>query len=199
MMHQTLLLIPSLRELFSYEGNSLTQPQVQTYNPNTFPEGKMQRCSKRSSFVSADILEEATSHLSTASLASQQAATTHGGPRTMEQNPRISEAGKPSGIIKSNLWLIPALSPNHSIWCHIRVRTWGRTGAEQISCRGTHAVRSWTHLNSSFYVPDWPAWTTSPSQHKPFQAELWDVTVCSQHTTPLAGSPWTTTVYLSMS
>lgn len=145
----------------------------------------MQRCSKKSSFVPADILEEATSHLSTASLASQQAATTHGGPRTMEQNPRISEAGKPSGIIKSNLWLIPALSPNHSIWCHIQVRTWGRTGAEQISCRGIHAVRSWTHLNSSFYVPDWPAWTTSPSQHKPFQAELWDVTVCSQHTTPL--------------
>lgn len=145
----------------------------------------MQRCSKKSSFVPADILEEATSHLSTVSLASQQAATTHGGPRTMEQNPRISEAGKPSGIIKSNLWLIPALSPNHSIWCHIQVRTWGRTGAEQISCRGTHAVRSWTHLNSSFYVPDWPAWTTSPSQYKPFQAELWDVTVCSQHTTPL--------------
>lgn len=54
----------------------------------------MPRSSSESSFVSADILEEATSYLSIASPASQQAAATHGGPRTMVQHPRITEAGK---------------------------------------------------------------------------------------------------------
>lgn len=104
----------------------------------------------------------------------------------MVQNPRITEAGKCSGIIKSTLGLIPTLAPTQSMgttsrWAHKAGQGLSRFLPEE-AMLGEAGL---PHLNLSFKVPNWPVLTTKPTQHEPFQAELWDVTVCSQHTTPL--------------
>lgn len=151
-MHQTLYYWYQIWQLQLWRQrlgfNSLTQSQVQTYstayNPNKLPEGKMPRSSSESSFVSADILEEATSHLSIASLASQQAAATHGGPRTMVQNPRITE-------VEKHLWdhhIQPVTDP-HPVT---------QTRAAGATSRCAHKAREGLSRSSPEDPTFWEAW-----------------------------------------
>lgn len=144
----------------------------------------MQRSSKESSFVAADILEQITSHLSTASLSSQQAAGTQGGPKD-NGSLRLENT---SGITKSNLWLIPTLThqPEHQVphpGVHTRHdRDWADPLQRNQCC----------DISISSEVPNWPVLSTNPTQHKVFQAELWDVTLCAPSTPPhFAASLWT--------
>lgn len=192
-MHQTLYYWYQIWQLQLWRQrlgfNSLTQSQVQTYstayNPNKLPEGKMLRSSSESSFVSADILEEATSHLSIASLASQQAAATHGGPRTMVQNPRGWKT--PLGSSHPTYDWSPPCHPNQSTGCHIQVCTRGKTGSEQILSRGPNALRSLTVTPQfEFLSAKLACFNHQPNSTRALssRAMRWH-RVRSQHTAPL--------------